>query len=246
MKREDLSHSITSFFCVLGFLCLCLFMTGCSPVVKINITTVANDDMMTVDFASNTGETVADVFYSTTNASPEMTRADEKLMSDGLTKAGFTVKSCTGYGVSIDCVTGPDSIKKVMSDIPDMFSVTENSGKKTFSVKLNPEYIQYLLTYLPEESTGYADLLMAPLFTGEEMDEEEYVDTVAVVYGRKLANEATTYKFKFQITVPGTVTAVSVPKYAKGTYKGNSAEITATMASFLSDYKGAVYSVEWK
>jgi len=246
MKRFFSSRLITAGFCVVSFFCLCLFITGCSPVVKINITTLANDDKMTVDFASNTGETVADVFYSTTNASPEMTRADEKLMADGLTKAGFTVKSCTGYGVSINCETGPDSINKILPDLPGMFSLAEKSGKKSFSVTLNPEYIQYLLTYLPEESTGYADLLMAPLFTGEEMDEEEYVDTVAVVYGRKLANEAVTFKFKFEITVPGTVTAVSVPKYASGTYKGNTAEITATMASFLSDYKGAVYSVEWK
>ena len=245
MKRVYSSRLAMGILSVASLLLLCFF-TSCSPVVKINVTTVANDDRMTVSFASNTGETVADVFYSTTNASPEMTRADEKLMADGLTKAGFTVNSCTGYGVSIDCETGPDSIKKLLPDLPGMFSITEKNGKKTFSVTLTPEYIQYLLTYLPEESTGYADLLMAPLFTGEEMDEEEYVDTVAVVYGRKLANESTTYKFQFQITVPGTVTAVSVPKYAKGTYKRNSAEITATMASFLSDYKGAVYSVEWK
>ena len=201
---------------------------------------------MAVDFVSNTGETIADVFYSTTNASPEMTRADEKLMADGLTKAGFTVKSCTGYGVSIDCVTGPDSIKKILPDVPEMFSVTEKSGSKKFSVKLTPEFIQHLLTYLPEDNTGYADLLMAPLFTGEEMDEEEYVDTVAVVYGRKLADEATTFKFQFKISVPGTITEVSVPKYAKGTYKGKTAEITATMAAFLSDYDGAEYSVTWK
>ena len=246
MKRVYYSRLKTGVLYAACLLVLCLFITSCSPVVKINVTTVGSDDKMAVDFVSNTGETIADVFYSTTNASPEMTRADEKLMADGLTKAGFTVKSCTGYGVSIDCVTGPDSIKKILPDVPEMFSVTEKSGSKKFSVKLTPEFIQHLLTYLPEDNTGYADLLMAPLFTGEEMDEEEYVDTVAVVYGRKLADEATTFKFQFKISVPGTITEVSVPKYAKGTYKGKTAEITATMAAFLSDYDGAEYSVTWK
>ena len=114
------------------------------------------------------------------------------------------------------------------------------------SVTLKPEYIQHLLTYLPEDNTGYADLLMAPLFTGEEMDEEEYVDTVAVVYGRKLANEAKTFKFKFQISVPGTVTSVYAPKYATASIKDNTVEITATMSAFLSDYNGEYYSVMWK
>ncbi|MCR4938594.1 MAG: hypothetical protein K5930_00635 [Treponemataceae bacterium] len=246
MKRPYSSKSVLKVLFTACLFAVILVISGCSPVVKINITTNAKDDKMAVDFASNTGETVADVFYSTTNASPEMTSADEKLMSDGLTKAGFSVKSCTGYGVSIDCVTGPDSIDKILPDVPEMFSITEKNGKKSFSLKLTPEFMQHLLTYLPEDNTGYADLLMAPLFTGEEMDKEEYVDTVAVVYGRKLADEANTFKFMFQISTPGTITSVSVPDYAKGTFKGKTAEITATMAAFLSDYKNAVYSVEWK
>lgn len=246
MKRTYSSRFILETLGVACLLAFILLISACSPVVKINITSAADSDKMAVDFASNTGETVADVFYSTTNASPEMTSADEKLMSEGLTKAGFSVKKCTGYGVSIDCITGPDSIDKILPDVPEMFSITEKSGKKNFSLKLTPEFMQQLLTYLPEDNTGYADLLMAPLFTGEEMDMEEYVDTVAVVYGRKLANEANTFKFMFQITVPGTITSLSVPEYAKGTFKGSKAEITATMAAFLSDYKNALYSVEWK
>lgn len=246
MKRVYYSKFTTGIVFTACLFVLCLFLTGCSPVVKLTVTTVGTDDKMAVSFVSNTGETIADVFYSTTNASPEMTRADEKLMADGLTKAGFTVNSCTGYGVSIDCETGPDSIKNILPEIPDMFSVTEKNGEKKFSVKLTPKYMQQLLTYLPEDNTGYADLLMAPLFTGEEMDEEEYVDTVAVVYGRKLADEAKTFQFKFQISVPGEITWVYAPKYAKATIKGETAEITATMAAFLSDYNGAEYIVSWK
>ena len=59
--------------------------------------------------------------------------------------------------------------------------------------------LQALYGLLPFELASYIDMLMAPAFTGEEMTDGEYIDLVATVYGKNVADELNDGEVKFNI-----------------------------------------------
>lgn len=51
------------------------------------------------------------------------------------------------------------------------------------------ENLQTLYALLPRDFKNYLDMFMAPSFTGEEMNDDEYMDLLASVYGDRLVEE---------------------------------------------------------
>ena len=62
---------------------------------------------------------------------------------------------------------------------------------------LSRENFQIFYEEIPFELKSYIDLFMAPSFTDEEMDDEEYLDLVASVFGPSLADEIKEAKINF-------------------------------------------------
>ena len=57
-------------------------------------------------------------------------------------------------------------------------------------ITLSPEILQNLITNQNNVIQKYADLLMAPCFTGELMSKEEYIELVASLYGNEIAEKS--------------------------------------------------------
>ena len=62
---------------------------------------------------------------------------------------------------------------------------------------LSRENFQIFYEKIPFELKSYIDLFMAPSFTDEEMDDEEYLDLIASVFGPSLADEIREAKINF-------------------------------------------------
>ena len=116
------------------------------------------------------------------------------------------------------------------------------AGKNCFSLTVTTELMQALLSQLPEETAGWSEMLMAPLFTGEEMSEAEYAELLGAVYGNKIVEEAANAAVTLCITVPAAILETKTPEYAKVSVSKNAAKISIPLLSFLTECN-AVYSV---
>ena len=75
--------------------------------------------------------------------------------------------------------------------------IRNNEGLATqMKITLSPEILQNLITNQNNVIQKYADLLMAPCFTGELMSKEEYIELVASLYGNEIAEEITSGSIK--------------------------------------------------
>lgn len=85
-------------------------------------------------------------------------------------------------------------------------------GKKRVVFSLGAKSLQAAL--LHDESTlkTFAEILMSPLVTGEEMSAEEYKDLLSEIYGEGVASELLSGKFKVDFVSPnGKILSQEIP-----------------------------------
>ena len=179
------------FIFILAPLCA-LFFTGCP--VDISIQNTSEDDVR---------------YFITTSAGNEIKKAflppdksknhKETLLFDSieiekaLIKSGFTSASAITHN---DSEKGEENLTiRALTTKKRFDFIKYNHSKdgviKSVSVTLSPEILQDLITNQNSIIQKYADLLMAPCFTGEELTKEEYIEVLSSLYGEKLAHELT-------------------------------------------------------
>ena len=84
-----------------------------------------------------------------------------------------------------------------------------DAGKGSLVITLTKEIVAKTTAALPAELFEYADLLMAPVLTGERMTEEEYIGLIAAAYGPQAAAELRTCAFELAVQCPAAVTRAS-------------------------------------
>lgn len=86
------------------------------------------------------------------------------------------------------------------------------NGKNRVTFSLGPKILQ--ATLLRDETTlkGFAEILMAPLVTGEKMSAEEYRDLLAAVFGEAVTDDLLSGEFKVDFVCPdGTILSQKIP-----------------------------------
>lgn len=69
-------------------------------------------------------------------------------------------------------------------------TMTAAGGKQRLSLVLNDATLKALYGALSEDVQAYLDLSMAGVFSGEAMTREDWLDALAIVYGKPFADEA--------------------------------------------------------
>ena len=77
---------------------------------------------------------------------------------------------------------------------------SESADKNHFILTLSPSTIAQFIALLPSETSEYAELLIAPVFTGDKMSASEYADTLSAVYGSAIGDEMKAAKVEFSVT----------------------------------------------
>lgn len=94
------------------------------------------------------------------------------------------------------------SIKLKTKDLLQNFSEVSEAvkfDKNGAEILLNDKIINKFISILPQEASEYLDLLMAPIFVGESMTPEEYIELLSTVYGPTLSDEIS--KSQVQLTL---------------------------------------------
>ncbi len=88
------------------------------------------------------------------------------------------------------------------------------SGSVVFS--LDRDNAPIFVSTLSPDIVDYLTALMAPLATGEEMDQIEYLDSIEALYGPGVAKEIREGSLTLSFSVPG-----KIAKASRGSYSGN-------------------------
>lgn len=94
------------------------------------------------------------------------------------------------------------SIKLKTKDLLQNFSEVSEAvkfDKNGAEILLNDKIINKFISILPQEASEYLVLLMAPIFVGESMTPEEYIELLSTVYGPTLSDEIS--KSQVQLTL---------------------------------------------
>ena len=117
---------------------------------------------------------------------------------------------------------------------------TESREASTIVVNLDRASAPQLISLFSPEITGYLSALMAPVVLGETMSAREYLDLVASIYSRPLANEIAEARIHGILEFPRSITSIQ-----GGTFSGNKAEFDIPLLDILLLEKPLRYELSW-
>jgi hypothetical protein len=209
-----------------------LALVGCSPSVTLIVRPDAADSASFSSTMSSTAEKLVRKMSKSADTGASAASGelyDAAKMKASLTKAGFTAKRLefpNQTGLSMDLTyAGPESL-------PASCFVIDRK-KRTATCTLTREAVNALSGAINEDARAYLDMLMAPVFTGEELSEAEYAGIIGAAYGKTLAGELKQSFFTLKIRCPEPITRaeITAPGSAKST--GNVATFLIPLSSLL-------------
>lgn len=194
------------FFAVLVCALSLALFSSCSSSIKVK----TSGSKTTVSFSAEGGEAFLKTIsmLDGTNEQGNGASGDDSLFSTedicaNFMAAGFKEVSASTIGKKGFSVTFtiPESKKDPLSES----GILKFSEEKKPYFELSKEKFENFYELIPFELKSYIDLFMAPSFTQEIMDDEEYLDLVASVFGPTLSKEIKEAKIQFEFEENGKV-----------------------------------------
>ena len=169
---------------------LALFLCGCP--LKVTVECDKNDSL-SVNFSSELGQAFVESLAQIQQIpgengenSPNLDDISKKIQSE--LNAKFFKNATVNFGKnSLNAAAQVSSIKKFPKEFIDIQKAA--GGKKTFTLKLSPQSLAASILQEDSAAKTLADILMAPLISGEEMSLQDYKDLLTEIYGDRLAQE---------------------------------------------------------
>jgi hypothetical protein len=115
---------------------------------------------------------------------------------------------------------------------------TANGGR--FAINLNLDTGREFVSLVSADLTDYLSALMAPVATGEVIDNAGYLELVSSVYGKAVADEIGRARLSVKLEIPGPIESVT-----GGTYRSNRAEFDIRLVDALVLAKPLFYEIRW-
>lgn len=189
-----------------SILILILTIFSCSPALSISL---KNDDSVDIQFEISNTES----FFSNFSAFMDFSEENfynKEFLSLNLEELGFSnINLETGKNADLKLSAQLKNFSQLEKENPitSLFTKNENS----FEISINPDNLIDILETLPDV-TDYLDLLMAPVYTGEELTEQEYLELFASVYGESFAKDFENTNFMLQVNVSEKITNIETAK----------------------------------
>ena len=116
----------------------------------------------------------------------------------------------------------------------------EGAGASSLVIALDRDSAPVIISRLPPEAGEYLSALMAPAVLGERSTRQEYLDLLAMVYGRPLADEIAAARILVSLEFPRPPTAV-----LGGNAAGRRAEFDIPLLDVLVLERPLRYEVNW-
>ena len=96
-------------------------------------------------------------------------------------------------------------------DLSNSFSVSKISDTNIFKLTLDPDYI-FGKADENEDLQDILEMLMAPVYTREDLSSDEYIECIASFYGKKTATKFKNSNFVIEIQFPSKIKSYSISK----------------------------------
>ena len=177
-------------FFTFSFLICCCF-SSCK--VFLSLTQNQNGDV-NVEFSGIPEEAFINTIKSFLATDSESTTnknliIDTAQIKSFLINSGFTnVEVSNQIGANVDIKMTIPKDKTFIFDSKLIFSNNSESNS-SFGIELSPATLQTFYANADEQIISILDILISPAFYGEEISEEEYIETIASLYGNDVATE---------------------------------------------------------
>ncbi len=212
---------------------LCTIATiSCTPKAEVFVQSSGNV-VVTIDIASS--EVLDSIAASFTNFSEEEKKENASIFETEQIKKELEKQGLKVLYVKSNSLAGIQAKFKVFKK----HMQGENSFVKTdmkkglLSLSIGPKNIQEFVNMLSEEDREMLDMLMAPVFTGQDLSEAEYIDVIKGSFGPTLTNELRRSKMKISVKCPKKVRSIEIKPFGKGTKQREKAFIEIPLIRIL-------------
>ena len=179
---------------------LSLFFLSCKSQLSVQ---AGKDDSALVEFSIGFSKKAASMLQELMGAVSPDSKTDNSIITEQ--DAANLLRSVGAQDVKASARADQVSANGTLKELSKSKISSSKILRKTsdsLTVSIGPEQINSIYESMDEESRSYFDLLMVPALTGEEMNEKEYNELLASVYGPELANEVTDGVLQIELKSP--------------------------------------------
>lgn len=173
-----------------------LFLTSCKSQIKITF----SKNACTVKYSTKLGKALFDTFYAFAGETESEKIFDTEQFKQIFSEGGL--KNVSAESKVIDEISIQGDIDGNNGDFISGSSIIKSSNNgKNVEIEFSRNNLLKMYDNMPSIMRSYIDLFMAPVFTEEEMSNEEYLELISSVYGQILADEIKTSTVDFIVVL---------------------------------------------
>lgn len=178
------------------FCSVILFLTSCKSQIKITF----SKNACTVKYSTKLGKALFDTFYAFAGETESERIFDTEQFKQIFSEGGL--KNVSAESKVIDEISIQGDIDGNNGDFISGASIIKSSNNgKNVEIEFSRNNLLKMYDNMPSIMRSYIDLFMAPVFTEEEMSNEEYLELISSVYGQILADEIKTSTVDFIVVM---------------------------------------------
>lgn len=178
------------------FCSVILFLTSCKSQIKITF----SKNACTVKYSTKLGKALFDTFYAFAGETESERIFDTEQFKQIFSEGGL--KNVSAESKVIDEISIQGDIDGNNGDFISSSSIIKSSNNgKNVEIEFSRNNLLKMYDNMPSIMRSYIDLFMAPVFTEEEMSNEEYLELISSVYGQILADEIKTSTVDFIVVL---------------------------------------------
>lgn len=178
------------------FCSVILFLTSCKSQIKITF----SKNACTVKYSTKLGKALFDTFYAFAGETESEKIFDTEQFKQIFSEGGL--KNVSAESKVIDEISIQGDIDGNNGDFISGSSIIKSSNNgKNVEIEFSRNNLLKMYDNMPSIMRSYIDLFLAPVFTEEEMSNEEYLELISSVYGQILADEIKTSTVDFIVVL---------------------------------------------
>ena len=178
------------------FCSVILFLTSCKSQIKITF----SKNACTVKYSTKLGKALFDTFYAFAGETESERIFDTEQFKQIFSEGGL--KNVSAESKVIDEISIQGDIDGNNGDFISGASIIKSSNNgKNVEIEFSRNNLLKMYDNMPSIMRSYIDLFLAPVFTEEEMSNEEYLELISSVYGQILADEIKTSTVDFIVVL---------------------------------------------
>ncbi|MCR4789930.1 MAG: hypothetical protein K5839_02500 [Treponemataceae bacterium] len=233
-----MTNSIKAFFIIM----LSLFIFSCSPSLSIKLEDDNSADIQVENLSSPSMNGIIKSFGNMQEGSEFYDKAYIKKQFD---KNNFIQTNIQTDGIAdIKISTKLADLNFKNEVLQNVFTISCNDKNSSLKIELSPDFLVKNTELIPGLS-DYLELLMAPVFTGEELSQDEYIEVLASFYGNQAADEFKNSNFTINIEFPSAIKKVEKSKNAQAAVSssGKSAKISIPIYKYLCSKETSFFTI---